>query len=123
MNEPRSRLLLQLHRRISEARDQYVADCIRAERVCYLARQGTFTEAQAEVRILREKYAGRDYTEIFVWLNLAEGLISYFSELGHISRDKVLRAHALSAATGLVRLNSIQRKFRLTYRHLNTRGD
>ena len=107
MNEPPSRLLRQLDARIAGARDQHAFDCICAERACYLARQGNFAEARVVIGMLRTRHASRPDAEITIWLNLAEGLVSYFSELGLGAHDKVLRAHALSVATGLVRLNAL----------------
>lgn len=107
MNEPTSRLLRQLDARIAGARDQHSADCVYAERACYLGRQGNFAEARMIIGMLRNRHDSRPDAEITIWLNLAEGLVSYFSELGLGAHDKVLRAHALSAATGLVRLNAL----------------
>jgi tetratricopeptide (TPR) repeat protein len=72
-----------------------------------MARQGNFVEAQLAIDRLRSRYQAQSDAEITIWVNLAEGLVSYFSELGPIARDKVMRAHALSAATGLPGLNAL----------------
>ncbi len=107
MNRPASRLLLRLNAAIAGAKDQFAADCAHAERACYLARQGDFADASQTIAALRKRYEPRPDATMSAWLNLAEGLVSYFSELGPNAYDKVLRAHALSAAAGLVPLNAL----------------
>ncbi len=107
MNRPASRLLLRLNAAIAGARDPHTADCAHAERACYLARQGEFAEATRVIAALRKRYEPRPDAAMSAWLNLGEGLVSYFSELGSNAYDKVLRAHALSAAAGLVPLHAL----------------
>ena len=107
MNQPASRLLRRLNAAVASAKDQYCADCAHAERACYLARQGDFAQASRTITTLRRRYASRPDAAMSVWLNLAEGLVSYYSELGPIAHDKVMRAHALSAASGLVHLSAL----------------
>lgn len=107
MNAPTSRLLRQLDARISTTRDPRAFDCLCVERACYLARQGNFSEARTVISAIRKRRTSEPDAEITIWLNLAEGLVSYFSELGSAAHDKVLRAHALSVATGLFRLNAL----------------
>ena len=107
MNLPPSRLLLRLNAAIASAKNQHAADCAYAERACYLARQGDFAEASRTIAALRKRYESQPDAAMSAWLNLAEGLLSYFSELGPNAYDKVLRAHALSAAAGLVPLNAL----------------
>lgn len=107
MNEPTSRLLRRLNAQVVGAVNPHKADCFRAERACFLARQGRFGEARRSIEALRSRYAKHPDAEMSTWLNLAEGLLSHFAELGSIAHDKVMRAHALSAATGLVQLNAL----------------
>ena len=107
MNAPISRLLRQLNARISTTRDPRAFDCLCVERACYLARQGNFVEARTVIGAVRKRRNSEPDAEITSWLNLAEGLVSYFSELGSAAHDKILRAHALSVATGLVPLNAL----------------
>ena len=83
------------------------ADCLRAERACYFARQGRLSEARAEISALRKKYETTPNVAISAWLSLAEGLEIYFRNFGAGSRDKVLRAHALSSAAGLIPLKAL----------------
>ena len=107
MRSMQSRYLNHLEAAITSATSSLVADCFRAERACYLARQGQLDEANAVVTALRKKYLDAPNVAISSWLSLAEGLGSYFSNLGPGSRDKVLRAHALSAAAGLIKLKAL----------------
>ena len=107
MNQPASRLLRRLNAAIAGAKSQYDADCAHAERACYLARQGDFAQASRTITTLRRRYASQPDAAMSVWLNLAEGLVSYYSELGPIAHDKVMRAHALSAASGLAQLTAL----------------
>jgi len=100
VNEPTSRLLRRLNAQVVGAGDPHAADCFRAERACFLARQGYFGEARRSIEALRSRYASHPDAEMSVWL-------SHFAELGSIAHDKVMRAHALSAATGLVQLNAL----------------
>jgi hypothetical protein len=107
MNQPISRLLQRLNAAVASAPDQFAQDCACAERACYFARQGDFAEASRTITGLRKRYEPRPDAAMSAWLNLAEGLLSYFSELGSNAYDKVLRAHALSDAAGFVRLNAL----------------
>ncbi len=107
MKEPSSRLLRRLNAQVAAAKGPYIADCYRAERACFLARLGDFAGAKRSIESLRSRYSLHPDAEMSAWLNLAEGLLSHFAELGVGAHDKVMRAHALSAATGLVRLNAL----------------
>lgn len=107
MSPAPSRLLRQLEAAIGAAATPLTADCLRAERACYLARQGRLDEAKSAVIELRRQYGSAPNVAMSAWLSLAEGLESYFRNLGALSRDKVLRAHALSTAGGLVPMQAL----------------
>jgi tetratricopeptide (TPR) repeat protein len=102
-----SRLLLRLEAEIAAAKTQLDADCKRAERAAYLARLGRFDEARGEVEALQERYVRQPQIEISVRVNLAEGLIAYFENVGVSTTDRVQRAYALSVAAGLGNLRAI----------------
>jgi tetratricopeptide (TPR) repeat protein len=102
-----SRLLNQLEAAIAAAPTRLIADCSRAERACYMARQGRLDEARSTVTALRQQYGTAPNVAMSAWLSLAEGLESYFRNLGEGSRDKVMRAHAFSAAAGLVTMQAL----------------
>ena len=95
-----SRLLSRLDAQIAAASDPFAADCLRAERAGYFARQGRFDEAKTVLTTLRERYDAQPRALMSAWLSLAEGLMSYFSDMGPLARDKVHRAYAISGAAG-----------------------
>ena len=95
-----SRLLLRLDAEIASAPTLLESDCKRAERAAYLARLGRFDEARAAMAELQGRYGATPHVEISIAMNLAEGLISFFDNLGADDTDKVQRAHALSVASG-----------------------
>lgn len=102
-----SRLLLRLEAEIAAAPTSIEADCKRAERAAYLARLGRFDEARAELDSIRRKYDLRPSAEMSSWLNLSEGLFSHFRDMDPGCREKILRAHALSSAASLTKLQAL----------------
>lgn len=107
MTPTRSRLLTRIEERILGAKTPREADCARGERACYMARQGNFAEANLAIQRLRSAYGSSPDPEVIVWINLAEGLVSYYRELGVLARDKVLRARALSELAGINYLRAL----------------
>jgi hypothetical protein len=102
-----SRLLSRLEADIAAATHPIAADCLRAERASYLARQGRFDEAREELTRLHERYDKAPVIEVSIWLNLVDGLVSFFTDMGKLSVDKILRAHALSVASNDAQLNAL----------------
>ena len=102
----KSRLLLRLEAEIKACKDPFEVDCLRAERACYLARIGEVDEATAVVADLHRKYGHRQ-AAIAVWSSLVEAMVSHFSDMGPLAHDRIRRAHALSTATGLTRLQAL----------------
>lgn len=102
-----SRLLTRLEADIAAATDPVTADCLRAERASYLARQGRFDEAREVLEQLRVRYGSTPAVQVSIRMHLLDGLLSYFTSLGTPARDKLLRAHALSAAAGLTSLRAL----------------
>ena len=93
-----SRLLQRLEAEIAGARTQLEADCKRAERAACLARLTRIDEARSEITELQERNGRHPKIELSIWVNLAEGLIAYFDNVGVNTTDRVRRAHALSVA-------------------------
>jgi tetratricopeptide (TPR) repeat protein len=102
-----SRLLTRLEADIAAAPDTIAADCLRAERASYLARQGRFDEARGVLDELHQRYDKHPVVQVSIWLNLVEGLMSYFTDMGKLSIDKILRAHALSVAADVAPLRAL----------------
>lgn len=96
-----SRLLARLDAEIAGARHALAADCKQAEKAGYLARLGHIDDAKAIVAALHQRYDKRPHMELSIWVNLAEGLISHFSDMDPAAHDKIMRAHALSVAADI----------------------
>ena len=102
-----SRLLRRLDAAIAGARFAVDADCFRSERALHLTRLGQRAMAAAAVADLRARYDARPNVKISAWLNLVEGLDIYFADMGAGAHDKVMRSHALSAASGFRPLHAL----------------
>ncbi len=103
----KSRLLTHLDAAIAAATQPVQADCLRAERASLLARQGQLAEARAVVSALQAQYARQPNVSVSAWLSLAEGFVSYFSDLNRNARDKISRAYALGAPARDTRLRAL----------------
>ena len=101
------RLVERLGALIARDPDSIAADCARAELACYDARQGQYEKAAALLDALRIKYEAKPHPAISTWLSLADGLMSHFTDVGVSARDKMRRAHALSAAGRLMPLHAL----------------
>lgn len=102
-----SRLLARLDADIRKTYDPIDNACLRAERAAQLARLGQFDFAQQEMAALHATFDRRSIAQVSAWMCFAEGCISYFSSLSTAARDKMQRAHALSAAAHLPRIQAL----------------
>ena len=93
-----SRLLSALDTRIARTRDPLQNDCLRAERVTLLARQGRLEEARAELARIRARHTAKPNAVLTAWVCLGEGISIYFGSLDTGARDRFQRAFALSQA-------------------------
>jgi tetratricopeptide (TPR) repeat protein len=93
-----SRALQRLEAAIAAARDPGAAGCLKAERAALLARMGRFDEAEAIWRELRSQQERTPHASLAAWLCLLQGLIEHYREFGGSARDRIRRAHTLSAA-------------------------
>ncbi len=103
----KSRLLTHLDAAIAAATQAGQADCLRAERAGVLARQGQMAEARTVLSALQAQYARQPNLSVSAWLSLAEGFVSYFSDLNRAARDKISRAYALGTAARDTRLRAL----------------
>lgn len=101
------RLLLRLEAEIAGAQSQLDADCKRAERAAYLARMGKIDEVQAEVAELQLRYEASPNARVSSWLHLVLALVAHVKDMGSAARERLLRAHAISAAAGLNQLQAL----------------
>ncbi|MDH3209991.1 MAG: hypothetical protein OEL91_06405, partial [Burkholderiaceae bacterium] len=102
-----SRLLASLDERIARASDPLEDACLRAERASLLARQGHLDLARAELAALHARFDQNPSVVVSAWVSVAEGLVMYFSNLGGLARDKMLRALALSTAAQVCELEAL----------------
>lgn len=103
----KSRLLNNLDTAIAAAAQPVQADCLRAERAGLLARQGQMAEARTVLSALQAQYTRQPNLSVSAWLSLAEGFVSYFSDLNRGARDKISRAYALGTAARDTRLRAL----------------
>ena len=96
--------LLRLDSEIAAAGSSVAKARLLAEKGCYLARIGDFSEAERIRFELRSAFGAGEDLEVSVLIMLLEALQSYFSSLGVQSKDRVLRAQFLSRASNHQRL-------------------
>lgn len=102
-----SRLLSRLDAEIAAAKHPLKADCLRAERAGFLARQGHLDEARQVLSSLHMQYAAHPHAVMSAWLSLGEGLLSHFSDLAPAAHDRMRRAYALSGAARDMKLHAL----------------
>ena len=102
-----SRLELRLEAEISAAPSVLEADCKRAELAAYWVRLGRVAEVELTLQDLHHRYRAHPNVAISAWLNLVEGLVGHFGDMDPGARDKILRAHALSSAAGLLPMRAL----------------
>lgn len=102
-----SRLLASIEGEIESARSELIADCARARRVCFLVRVGRIEEANAELTALRDRYRRSPVAEVAARVNVAEGLVNFFSGATHPALDKIRRAHAIAKTACMPRVAAL----------------
>lgn len=107
MKAPPSPMLARLDAALAASVHPIDAACARAERAGFLARQGFFDQAQADLAILRSEFSQRPAALVTVWICIVEAWIEQNSGRLAASRDKMLRAQALSAAAKLKPLQAL----------------
>jgi hypothetical protein len=97
-------LLERVSREITMAKSQREATCLSAQMGIYLARTGSHDAAVDISCQIRAKLGLEIDTEIYVWLTLLEGIISFYSSASTREKNRVLRAYAVAKATGRIDL-------------------
>ena len=116
-----SRLELRLETEIRAAPSVLEADCKRAELAAYRIRLGRVKEVELTLQELHQRYKANPNVAISAWLNLVEGLVGHFGDMDPGARDKVLRAHALSSAAGLLPMRALTAAWLAHFDYLETR--
>jgi len=107
MNSPKSRLLTRLDAALARSRQPVTAACLRAERAGHLARKGRIGEARTALAALHDQFRSQPVAAVSVWLCIAEGWMLHAGGELDESRDKLKRAQALSAASGMNALHAL----------------
>ncbi len=102
-----SRLQVRLDEAIARAVHPVEQACLRAERAGHLAQRGQFDAAQAEIDSLHTLFDRNPHPAVSSWLSLAEGFVAFFGSVSATARDKIKRAHALSGASRLPRIQAL----------------
>ena len=102
-----SRMQLRLDEAIARAVHPVEQACLRAERAGHLAQRGQFDQAKAEIELLHAQFDSNPHPAVSSWLSLAEGYFAFFSGSTIVARDKIKRAHALSSASRLPRIQAL----------------
>lgn len=118
-----SRLELRLEGEISTALSVLEADCKRAELAAYLVRLGRVAEVELTLQDLHQRYKAHPNVAVSAWMNLVEGLVGHFGDMDPCARDKVLRAHALSSAAGLLPLRALSAAWLAHFDYLDVNVD
>lgn len=110
MNRPAvagSRLLARLDADVRRTHHPVDNACLRAERACQLARLGQYDAARDEIAALHAAFDRQAIPAITAWMHLAEGCLTYYTSLSGTARDRMRRAHALSTAAQLPRIQAL----------------
>lgn len=102
-----SRLLARLDSEVRKALHPVDQACLRAERACQYARRGQHQLAADEIAALHAAFDRQANPAVSAWLCLAEGCLTYYTSLSGTARDRIRRAHALSSAAQLPRLQAL----------------
>lgn len=94
-----SKLLTNLDAEIASTRDEMRRGELIARKAGYLARLGSFDEAQALLEKLRETFGKGQSPRVSIWMMLAEGLLHTFREMSDQGADRIMRANVLAGAT------------------------
>lgn len=95
-----SRLLARLDAELVGCRSQSRWVEIHAERACYFAKVGRFSEAKSIIQQLRKKHGEALLGRGIVRVMIAEGLVHYFENVSVSARDRFFRAYLVSTLTG-----------------------
>jgi hypothetical protein len=117
---PTPRPLARLDDAITRTRDPLARACLQAERAAFLARQGQTAAARVAVAQLQRQFGAQPQAGLSAWLALVQGLIDHYQHLGPAARDRMQRAHALSAAPALRRVHALAAAW---LAHLDYTGD
>ncbi len=94
-----SKLLARLDAGIAQANDDVLRGELLARKAGYLARIGSFEQAQDLISQLRASFGDGRSPRVSIWIMLAEGLFRTYRDMSDEGADRIMRAHALANAT------------------------
>jgi len=94
-----SKLLSGLEAEIAKTTDEVRRGELTAKKAGYLARLGSFEDAQSLLQQLRSQFGEGQSPRVSIWLMLAEGLLHTFREMSDEGADRIMRANVLASAT------------------------
>jgi tetratricopeptide (TPR) repeat protein len=115
----KSRKEIELFREISSKTDEVASDCKRAELAIYQSRMGKFHEALVAISKIRENNIRHPNIVRSVWINLSEGLVSYFESVNPSRSDGILRAYSICNAANLSNLKGLCAAWLAQWDYLN----
>lgn len=107
MKAPASPMLARLDAALASSGHPVDAACLRAERAGFLARQGFYEQANAELHTLRQDFSSRPAAVVTVWICIVEAWIEHYGGRIAAGRDKMKRAQALASAAKLKPLQAL----------------
>lgn len=109
-----SKLLSGVDAEIAATTDETRRGELIARKAAYLARLGSFDEAQTLLQDLRVQFGQGESPRVSIWMMLAEGLLHTFRDMSDAGADRIMRANVLASATrdrGLIAATSAWRAF------------
>lgn len=102
-----SRLIERLDDAIAREANPYFRECLKAERVAALARQGLLDEARFALKGLQTQ--SRRYRKPLLqgWVHYVDGLVDHFDSMSRGARDKFVSARAQAELAGNQRLRGL----------------
>jgi tetratricopeptide (TPR) repeat protein len=93
-----SKLLASLDEAIARSTDEASRGELQARKAGYLARLGSFDEAQKLVGELKAQFRAGQSPRVSIWIMLAEGLLHTFRDMSDEGADRIMRANVLAGA-------------------------
>lgn len=103
MNTPRSRLLARTESELQaslKTGEQLRAHMLRGRLATLLVRQGELEQAREVLTQLHQAAFASPNPALAAWINLAEGLLAYYTDFGNQAGDRLKRAVALAHGCG-----------------------
>ncbi len=115
----KSPLLQRLDKGIAAAASPLRSAPLKAQRAILLARHGDLAGARGDLTALHQQAFQHPHAEVSAWLQLAEGLMSYYSDLSDGAPDKIRRAKSLAKSAGLTEVEGLASAWLAMFAYVN----